>query len=85
MNLGGMFLYSPYQISMTPGLSTHGFIRSQIVNKFSINIIGGSTAGVKGMELGGVFNMNQYDMQGMQMAGVFNAVGGNVRGCSSPV
>ncbi|VXC97000.1 peptidase associated/transthyretin-like domain-containing protein [Sphingobacterium multivorum] len=80
MNLGGMFLYSPYQISMTPGLSTHGFIRSQIVNKFSINIIGGSTAGVKGMELGGVFNMNQYDMQGMQMAGVFNAVGGNVRG-----
>jgi len=80
MNLGGMFLYSPYQISMTPGLSTHGFIRSQIVNKFSINIIGGSTAGVKGMELGGVFNINQYDMQGMQMAGVFNAVGGNVRG-----
>ncbi|MGE8427436.1 MAG: hypothetical protein ACN6O7_06150 [Sphingobacterium sp.] len=80
MNLGGMFLYSPYQISMTPGLSTHGFIRSQIVNKFSINIIGGSTAGVKGIELGGVFNMNQYDMQGMQMAGVFNAVGGNVRG-----
>ncbi len=80
MNLGGMFLYSPYQISMTPGLSTHGFIRSQIVNKFSINIIGGATAGVKGVELGGVFNMNQYNMQGMQMAGVFNAVGGNVRG-----
>jgi hypothetical protein len=80
MNLGGMFLYSPYQISMTPGLSSHGFIRSQIVNKFSLNIIGGATAGVKGVEFGGVFNMNQYDMQGMQMAGVFNAVGGNVRG-----
>ncbi|QRY57005.1 peptidase associated/transthyretin-like domain-containing protein [Sphingobacterium siyangense] len=80
MNLGGMFLYSPYQISMTPGLSTHGFIRSQIVNKFSINIIGGSTAGVKGIELGGVFNINQYDMQGLQMGGVFNAVGGSVRG-----
>jgi len=80
MNLGGMFLYSPYQISMTPGLSSHGFIRSQIVNKFSLNIIGGATAGVKGVELGGVFNINQYDMQGMQMAGVFNAVGGNVKG-----
>jgi hypothetical protein len=80
MNLGGMFLYSPYQISMTPGLSTHGFIRSQIVNKFSLNIIGGATAGVKGLELGGVFNINQYDMQGMQMAGVFNTVGGNVKG-----
>jgi len=53
MNLGGMFLYSPYQISMTPGLSSHGFIRSQIVNKFSLNIIGGATAGVRGVELGG--------------------------------
>lgn len=53
MNLGGLFLYSPYQISMTPGLSSHGFIRSQIVNKFSMNILGGSTAGVKGMEIGG--------------------------------
>ena len=80
MNLGGMFLYSPYQISMTPGLSSHGFIRSQIVNKFSLNIIGGATAGVKGLELGGVFNINQYDMQGFQAAGVFNAVGGHVKG-----
>jgi len=80
MNLGGMFLYSPYQISMTPGLSSHGFIRSQIVNKFSLNIIGGATAGVKGVELGGVFNINQYNMQGFQVAGVFNTVGGNVSG-----
>jgi vacuolar-type H+-ATPase subunit F/Vma7 len=80
MNLGGMFLYSPYQISMTPGLSSHGFIRSQIVNKFSLNIIGGATAGVKGVELGGVFNINQYNMQGVQVAGVFNTVGGNVGG-----
>ncbi len=80
MNLGGLFLYSPYQISMTPGLSSHGFIRSQIVNKFSLNIIGGATAGVSGVELGGVFNINQYDMRGVQVGGVFNAVGGNVGG-----
>lgn len=80
MNLGGMFLYSPYQVSITPGLSSHGFIRSQIVNKFSLNIIGGSTAGVKGMEIGGLFNINQYSMQGFQVAGVGNAVGGNVSG-----
>lgn len=80
MNLGGLFLYSPYQISMTPGLSSHGFIRSQIVNKFSMNILGGSTAGVKGMEIGGVFNLNQYDMEGLQVAGGFNVVGGRVKG-----
>lgn len=80
MNLGGLFLYSPYQISMTPGLSSHGFIRSQIVNKFSINILGGSTAGVKGLEIGGVFNLNQYDMEGLQLVGGFNVVGGDVNG-----
>ncbi|UIR57067.1 hypothetical protein LZQ00_04450 [Sphingobacterium sp. SRCM116780] len=80
MNLGGLFLYSPYQVSMTPGLSSHGFIRSQIVNKFSMNILGGSTAGVKGVEIGGVFNLNQYDMQGLQFVGGFNIVGGQVRG-----
>ena len=80
VNLGGFFAYSPFQLSLTPGLSTHGSLESQVVNNFSLNIIGGSTAGVDGTELGGVFNVNQYDMQGMQVAGVLNVVGGNVHG-----
>ncbi|PRD48818.1 hypothetical protein C5745_02425 [Sphingobacterium haloxyli] len=80
LNLGGFFVYSPFQISMTPGLSTHGFFNSQIVNKFSLNIIGGYTAGVTGTELAGAFNVNQFDMQGVQFAGLFNVVGGDVRG-----
>jgi len=79
-NLGGFFAYSQFQVSLTPGLSTHGFINSQIVNKFSLNIIGGATAGVRGFEMAGVFNLNQYDVNGTQVAGLLNVVGGNVKG-----
>lgn len=79
-NLGGFFIYSPYQVSLTPGLSTHGFFNSQIVNKVSINVIGGATAGVNGTELAGVFNVNQYRVKGLQMAGGVNVVGGDVSG-----
>lgn len=80
LNLGGFFVYSPFQVSMTPGLSTHGFFNSQIVNKFSLNIIGGYTAGVTGAELAGAFNVNQFNMHGVQFAGLFNVVGGDVKG-----
>lgn len=79
-NLGGFFAYSPFQVSLTPGLSTHGFINSQIVNNFSLNVIGGSTAGVEGYEMAGIFNLNQYNMDGIQIAGVINMVGGSVKG-----
>lgn len=79
-NLGGFFIYSPYQMSLTPGLSTHGFFNSQIVNKVSINILGGYTAGVDGVEFAGGFNLNQYKVRGVQMAGGVNVVGGDVSG-----
>jgi hypothetical protein len=37
-----------------------------------MNVIGGYTAGVDGLEMGGVFNINQKDVRYFQMAGVFN-------------
>ncbi len=80
LNLGGFFVYSPFQVSMTPGLSTHGLFNSQVLNKFSLNIIGGYTAGVTGAELAGGFNVNQYNMHGVQLAGLSNVVGGNTSG-----
>lgn len=83
LNLGGLFVYSPFQLSLTPGVSTHGFFNSQVVNNFSINLLGGYTAGVDGFEAAGIFNINQYNVKGMQMAGVFNVVGGDMRGFQS--
>ncbi len=43
-------------------------------------MLGGITGGVNGIELGGLFNINQQDMRGLQMAGLFNFTGGAVCG-----
>ncbi|KAA8482915.1 hypothetical protein BDE36_1426 [Arcticibacter tournemirensis] len=53
LNIRNFFAFSPFQVSLAPGLSTHGLLSSQIVNKFSMNIAGGYTAGVDGFEIGG--------------------------------
>lgn len=80
LNLGGFFAFSPYQISLVPGLSSHGMYNSQVIDNVSLNVIGGYTAGIKGVELGGVFNINRSNVGFVQMAGVFNIVGGNAKG-----
>lgn len=80
LNLGGFFAYNPYQISLTPGLSSQGMMGSQMVNKVSVNVLGGSTAGVDGIEVGGVFNVNQSDVRYFQVAGLLNIVGRDVSG-----
>lgn len=80
INLGGFMAYVPFQTSFTPGLSTHGMMSSQIVNHYSINALGGYTAGLDGIELGGLFNINRQDVRYLQAAGLFNVVGGNFKG-----
>lgn len=80
VNLGGYFATVPFQTSFTPGLSSHGMMSSQVVNHFSINALGGYTAGLDGVELGGLFNINKQDVRYLQLAGLFNVVGGNFSG-----
>ncbi|MEC3881110.1 hypothetical protein [Parapedobacter sp. 10938] len=80
INLDGFFAYNAYQISLTPRISSQGLFNSQVVNRVSLNIIGGHTAGVNGIEVGGVFNVNQRDVGYFQTAGLFNLVGGQVKG-----
>lgn len=80
LNIPDFFAKRPFQLSLSPGLSTHGMFSSQVVNKFSLNLTGGYTAGVNGVELGGLFNINKRDSKYMQLAGVFNLVGGSVTG-----
>jgi hypothetical protein len=80
INIQDFFANRPYQISLTPGLSSHGALSAQVVNRFSLNLVGGYTAGVDGLELGGLFNINKRDTRYLQFAGVFNLVGGTVTG-----
>lgn len=80
LNIGNFFASRPYQISVIPGLSSHGLYNSQIIDHFSMNLLGGYTAGINGFEAGGLFNINRGDVQYFQAAGLFNFVGGNVKG-----
>jgi hypothetical protein len=80
LNIPDFFATRPFQISLTPGLSTHGMFSPQVVNKFSLNLIGGYTAGVNGLEIGGLFNIDKMNARYLQLAGVFNLAGGNATG-----
>jgi len=80
INIQDFFASRPYQVSLTPGLSSHGSLSSQVINKLSLNLAGGYTAGVDGLEIGGLFNINKRDTRYLQFAGIFNLVGGTVTG-----
>jgi hypothetical protein len=80
MNIPNFLANMPVQASLTPGLSSHGSMSGTVVNKFSLNLIGGYTAGVDGAEIAGVFNMNKADVRYVQVAGVLNVNGGNTEG-----
>ena len=80
LNIGGFLADKPYQVSLTPGLGTHGKMSGQVVNKFSFNMVGGYAAGVDGLEIGTVFNIVKGDMQHVQVAGLVNVVGGKTNG-----
>jgi hypothetical protein len=80
LNIPDFFATRAFQVSIAPGLSTHGLFSSQVVNKVSINLAGGYTAGVNGFEAGGLFNINKGNSRYLQLAGVFNLVGGNFTG-----
>ncbi len=79
-NLGAFFVSLPYQVSLTPGLSTQGRMSTQSTNRLSINMIGGYTAGVNGVELAGVFNISRRNVRYLQLSGMFNIVSGSVAG-----
>jgi len=71
---------STAQLTFITPMSTDGSDTKEKEYKFSVNILGGTTGGVNGAELGGLFNINKQDMRGFQMSGLFNLTGGNASG-----
>jgi hypothetical protein len=80
LNIANFLTNQPYQSSLVPGAGTHGRMSAQVVNKISLNIIGGYTAGLNGVEMASIFNIDRKDVQYVQAAGIFNIVGGTIRG-----
>jgi hypothetical protein len=73
-------LYRTFQMSFVPFVGTNRGLSANVVNDYSLNIVGGLAHGVRKAELAGVFNMDIGDVKGVQVAGVFNAVGGEMKG-----
>ena len=69
------------QVSFVYPVGSNGTESREISNKYSINILGGINGGVKGFELGGVFNLNSGDVTGFQLSGGANYTHENSKGC----
>lgn len=80
INLKKFFVSKPYQMSLVPGIGTHGKMSGQVANRLSVNVLGGYSAGADGVELGGLFNLDRNDVQYVQAAGMLNGVDGNAKG-----
>ena len=80
INLNKFFVKQPFQFSIIPSLSSQGRMSSQMVNKFSFNILGGYNGGVNGLEIGGLYNITNRNVRYVQIAGLFNVVGGHAEG-----
>lgn len=80
LNLNQYFNRQPYQFSLLPGIGSKSIAKSQSINSFSFNLLGGYVKGVNGFELGTLFNIVQQDMQYCQFGGLFNMVGGHIKG-----
>ncbi|MBO9201263.1 MULTISPECIES: hypothetical protein [Niastella] len=70
----------PVRAGVLPNISTQGKNDMFTTSNFSLNIFGGYTGSVNGLELGGWFNIDKRNLQGVQAAGFFNVTNGDVKG-----
>ena len=73
-------LYREVQISFLPFLGSNGRLSGNVINDYSINMLGGYSLGTKQIELGFFFNIDRGNVSFLQVAGFANVVGGSVYG-----
>ena len=69
-----------FQISLIPKFGTNRLMSGNVENNVSLNILGGYSYAVKGIELGYFLNIVREDVVGFQASGFSNIVGGNTKG-----
>ena len=70
----------PAQLTFLFPLGTNGLNSHRVINNFSINMLVGASAGIKGVELGGLGNFTKGNVRGLQAVGLANAALGDVTG-----
>lgn len=70
----------PAQISFVSPLGTNGAASGRTINHFSVNLLYGVSAGVRGAELSGLAGKTTGSVVGGQFAGVANFSTGSVKG-----
>lgn len=73
-------LYRRWQISLFPFVGTNHTLSGNVINDYSLNVVGGYGLGVKKVEVAGYFNINRGDVEHTQLAGTFNLNMGSVKG-----
>lgn len=63
------------QLSLLSPLGTNGVESHMIINKVSLNILGGYSFGNTVFEFGGLYNVNTHQTKGFQFAGIVNYSG----------
>lgn len=73
----------PIQLTFVSPLGTNGIQNFTATNNVSINIIGGVSGALEGLEVGGFANVLRYNSYGMQVSGAVNVAGQNFTGIQS--
>jgi hypothetical protein len=68
------------QISFLPYAGTNYKFSGSIVNNVSLNVLAGYSYGTKGVEVGGLLNINRKKLNGIQVAGFGNITGDKTNG-----
>jgi len=72
--------FTAVSFSFIPPISTNKMLSYHTSNNLSINVIGGTSAGLNGLEMAGVYNYTRGNVNGIQLAGVVNRVAGHHSG-----
>ena len=70
----------PIHVSLVPSVSTDGRASQTNTYRFSLNLFSGTVGGIRGVELGTIWNQNRGDLVGVQCSGILNRTKGTVTG-----
>jgi hypothetical protein len=62
-----------FQFGLAPFIGTNGKLSGNVINRYSLNVVGGHSLGNEVLEFAGLFNTTRGNVDGVQVAGLFNA------------